>query len=113
MSASELLGLAAHNTASEKELEGLAPAAAAEGRTARVRKAPEVFNYDDRDADDDEDKPKKKAKDEDETDEENPQDAPAGDAPAEDAPAGNSDDATPATDDGTFENVPAEEVDVG
>ena len=62
MSASELLGLAAHNTASEKELEGLAPAAASEGRTARVRKAPEVFNYDDRDADDDEDKPKKKAK---------------------------------------------------
>lgn len=58
-------------------------------------------------------KPKKKDKDEDETDEENPQDAPAGDAPAEDAPAGNSADATPATDDGTFENVPAEEVDVG
>ena len=64
MSAAELLGLAAHNTASEKELEGLAPVAAAEagGRSARVRKAPEVFNYDDRDADDDEDKPKKKAK---------------------------------------------------
>ncbi|MCH9796031.1 MAG: VanW family protein, partial [Actinomycetia bacterium] len=63
-------------------------------------------------------KPKKKDKDEDKTDEGTPQDAPAqdapaGDAPAGDAPAGNSDDATPATDDGTFENVPAEEVDVG
>ncbi len=63
-------------------------------------------------------KPKKKDKDEDEAGEENPQDAPAGDAPAgdapaEDAPAGNSDDAAPATDDGTFENVPAEEIDVG
>ena len=62
-------------------------------------------------------KPKKK-KDKDTTGEENPQDAPAGDAPAEDAPAvdapaGNSDEAAPATDDGTFENVPAEEVDVG
>ncbi|MGB1079055.1 MAG: hypothetical protein ACPG1L_06185, partial [Candidatus Nanopelagicales bacterium] len=73
-------------------------------------------------------KPKKKDEDEDEAGEENPQDAPAGDAPAgdapagdapagdapaEDAPAGNSDDAAPATDDGTFENVPAEEIDVG
>ena len=58
-------------------------------------------------------KPKKKDKDEDEAGEENPQDAPAGDAPAEDPPAGNSDDAAPATDDGTFENVPAEEIDVG
>ena len=63
-------------------------------------------------------KPKKKDKDEDQADEGTPQDAPAqdapaGDAPAGDAPAGNSDDATPATDDGTFENVPAEEVDVG
>jgi hypothetical protein len=53
-------------------------------------------------------KPKKKDEDEDSTDEENPQDAPAGDAPA-----GNSDDAAPATDGGTFENVPAEEIDVG
>jgi len=56
---------------------------------------------------------KKKDKDEETTDEENPPGAPAGDSPAEDAPAGNNDDATPETDDGAFENVPAEEIDIG
>ena len=51
-------------------------------------------------------------KDKDETDEENPNESPAGNAPTGDTPEG-SDDAPPPTDDGTFENVPAEEIDVG
>ena len=54
----------------------------------------------------------KKDKDKDETDEENPNESPAGNAPTGDTPEG-SDDAPPPTDDGTFENVPAEEIDVG
>ena len=54
----------------------------------------------------------KKDKDKDKADEENPTELPTGDAPIGDTPGG-SDDAPPPTDDGTFENVPAEEIDVG
>ncbi len=54
----------------------------------------------------------KKDKDKDKTDEENPNESPAGNAPTGDTPEG-SDDAPPPPDDGTFENVPAEEIDVG